>query len=98
MVAAVAVVQKRVRQTLGNVEQVRRGLERRPRRTNLLPDSNAVPGTSQNRFRMLFMYGVISHLVSMGQFAPLQVEILSIGHTFLTQTGIRYKCHNPVLY
>jgi hypothetical protein len=50
-------------------------------------------------FVCFFSYVVVSsYLVSMGQFAPLQVEILSIGHTFLTQTGIRYKCHNPVLY
>ncbi len=86
--AAVAVVQKRVRQTLGNVEQVHRGLERRPRRTKLLQDSSAVPGASYNCLRMLFLYVVVSHLVSMWQIAPLQVETLSLGFAALTQTGM----------
>ncbi len=53
-VAAVAVVQKRVRKTLGNVEQVRRGLERKARRIQQLQHSNAVPGASQNSLRKLF--------------------------------------------
>ena len=88
-VAAVAIVQKRVRQTLGNVEQVRRGLERRPRRTKLLQNSNAVPGTSQNYcLRMLFWYVVVSYLVSMWQFPPSQAETLNLGITALTETGI----------
>jgi hypothetical protein len=87
-VAAVAVVQKRVRQTLGNVEQVRRGLERRPRRTKLFPDSNAVPGASQKCLRMLFSCVVVSYLVSIWQFAPSQAETLNMGHVYLTGTGI----------
>ena len=89
-VAAVAVVQKRVRQTLGNVEQVHRGLGRRPRRAKLLPDSNAVPGASQNYclFVCCFSYAVVSYLVSMWQFAPLQAETINLGYAALSETGI----------